>query len=133
MASEFRGIEVFGRQPRQPGAPRRRATPPEPRRRARRSQQDPPRRRLGIIAAFAGGVTVVLTATGIGVSMVGHFGTGILLAYLATGTSVVALLCGAAAVVTGRGRVFGALAFVLGVLASPPVLTRVLGWFSGLG
>ncbi len=65
--------------------------------------------------------------------MAGGFEGGILLAYLATGSSVVAVLCGAASVVTARGRVWGALGIVLGIIASPPVLTKLLGWASGLG
>ncbi len=117
MASEFRGIEVFGRQP-------RRRTPPAPP--AKRS-------RLGIIAALAGVVTVIGTVIGISSAMAGRYQSGILLAYLSTGVSVVAVLCGAAAVVTGRGRRWGAIAILLGILASPPVLTRLLGWASGLG
>jgi hypothetical protein len=117
MSGEYRGIEVFGR------VPRRRA---EPVKRVRRS-------RLGFAALLAAGVTVVATSVGVGVSMAGHYETGILLAYLATGAAVVAVLCGAASVVTGRGRRWGAIAIVLGVLACPLVLTRLLDWASGLG
>jgi hypothetical protein len=117
MASEFRGIEVFGR------PPRRRSRPALP----------PRRSRLGIIAAAAGVVTVIGTSIGISSAMAGRYESGILLAYLSTGVSVVAVLCGAAAVVTGRGRRWGAVAILLGVLASPPVLTKLLGWASGLG
>jgi hypothetical protein len=117
MSGEFRGIEVFGRQPRRRAEPIRRVHGP----------------RLGYAALFAGVVTVAATSAGIATSMGGHFATGILLAYLATGTSVVAVLCGAASVVTRRGRRWGAIAIVLGVLASPPVLTRLLDWASGLG
>ena len=117
MAGEYRGIEVFGR------APRRRA---EPVKRVRRS-------RLGLAGLLAGVVTLAATSVGIAVSMAGHYEPGILLAYLATGAAVVAVLCGAASVVTGRGRVWGAIAIVLGVLACPLVLTRLLDWASGLG
>jgi hypothetical protein len=117
VASEYRGIEVFGR------APRRRADPP---RRTRRS-------RLGIVAVLAGLITVVGTVVGIASAMAGRYESGILLAYLSTATSSVAVLGGAAAVVTGRGRGWGALAILLGILASPPILTRLLGWASGLG
>jgi len=123
MAAEFRGIEVFGR------APRRRAAPP--RRAAARPRVR--RVRLGLLAAFAGLVTVIVTVSGILTSMAGRYEPGILLAYLATGTSVVAVLCGATAVVTGRGRRWGVIGILLGILASPPVLTRLLDWASGLG
>ena len=117
MASEYRGIEVFGR------APRRRAEPP-PR---------PHGSRLGLVAALAGAVTVVGTVVGIVTSMAGRYESGILLAYLSTATSAIAVLGGLAAVLMGRGRRLGLLAIVLGVLASPPVLTRLLAWASGLG
>jgi hypothetical protein len=117
VASEYRGVEVFGR------APRRRAEPARPVRRSR----------LGILAVLAGLVTVAGTWIGIASAMAGRYESGTMLAYLSTGTSVVAVLCGAAAVITSRGRGWGAVAILLGVLASPPVLTRLLGWASGLG
>jgi hypothetical protein len=78
-------------------------------------------------------LTGAVTATGILLAMGGRFEASILLAYLATGASVVAVLCGAAAVVTGRGRGWGAIAIVIGILGSPPLLTRLLDWASGLG
>jgi hypothetical protein len=114
--SEYRGIEVFG----QTG--RRRAAPP--------SRQ---RTRLGVLSLCAALLTVVATVVGIIMAMAGKYEAAILLAYLATGISVVSVLCGAAAVVTGRGRVWGALAIVIGILSSPPLLTKLLGWASGLG
>ena len=114
--SEYRGIEVFS----SPG--RRRAAPP-PR----------PRWRLGVLSFGAGLFTAVATTTGILLAIAGTFEASILIAYLATGASVVTGLCGAAAVVTGRGRGWGAVAVVIGVLSSPPLLTRLLDWASGLG
>ena len=114
--SEYRGIEVFGRQGR-----RRVAPPPRP------------RTRLGLLSMGAALLTVLSTISGIALAMDGKYEAAILLAYLATGVSVVSVLCGAAAVLTGRGRAWGALAIVLGVLASPPLLTKLLGWASGLG
>jgi len=131
MASEFRGIEVFGRQPRTPSPSGRRANRPGPRGPAPRQSWQ--RQRLGIASAVAGAATVVATIAGIGTAEIGRFLVGTLFAYLGTGTSVVAVLCGAAAIVTRRGRAWGAVGIVLGILASPPVLTRVLGWASGLG
>lgn len=117
MSGEFRGIEVFGR------TPRRRAQPVK---RVRRS-------RLGIAGLLAAAVTLAATSVGIGLSMAGQYEPGILLAYLATGAAVVAVLCGAASVVTDRGRRWGAIAIVLGIVACPFVLTRLLDWASGLG
>jgi hypothetical protein len=114
--SEFRGIEVFGRNR------SRRATPVVR-----------PRWRLGVFAFGAALFTAAATTAGIVLAMGGTFEASILIAYLATGASVVAVLCGAAAVVTGRGRGWGAMAILIGVLASPPLLTKLLGWASGLG
>jgi hypothetical protein len=117
VASQYRGIEVFGR------APRRRVPRAAPRRRSR----------LGIAATLAALATLAGTTTGIVSAMAGRYESGILLAYLSTGTSVVAVLCGVTALVTGRGRGWGAIALLIGILASPPVLTRLLGWAGGLG
>jgi hypothetical protein len=112
---EFRGIEVFGPQG------RRRAAPPRP------------RTRLGLLAFAAALLTLASTVVGILTAMGGKYEAAILLAYLATGVSVVSVLCGAAAVFTGRGRAWGVVAIVIGILSSPPLLTRLLGWASGLG
>ncbi len=117
--SEFRGVEVFGRQS------RRRMVPPT---RATR-----PRWLLGVLSFVAAVFTATSTTVGILLAMGGKYEASILIAYLATGASVVAVLCGAAAIVTGRGRGWGAIAIVVGVLASPPLLTRLLDWASGLG
>ena len=114
--SEYRGIEVFTRAGR-----RRAAAPPRP------------RWRLGVLSFGAGLATATATATGILLAMGGTYEAAIILAYLATGASVVSVLCGAAAVVTGRGRGWGAVAIVIGILSSPPLLTRLLDWASGLG
>jgi len=119
MANEFRGIEVFGRQPRGP--------------RVSNVLRARPRNLLGVLALCAALFTVVVTGVGIFSAMTERYEVATWLAYLATGTSVVAVLCGAAAVVTGRGRGWGAAAVLVGALASPPVLTQLLGWASGLG
>jgi hypothetical protein len=89
--------------------------------------------RLGLLGLGAALVTATSTVTGISLALVGKYEASILLAYLATGASVVAFLCGVASVLTARGRAWGAVALVLGVLSSPPVLTKLLGWASGLG
>ncbi len=129
MMAEYRGVEIFERQPtRRPVTPRRRATP-------RRAVELKPRMnpRLGLFGLGAALVTAGSTATGIVLALGGKYEAAILLAYLATGASVVAFLCGVASVLTARGRAWGALAIVIGVLGSPPVLTKLLGWASGLG
>ena len=88
---------------------------------------------MPLLPSGASLVTVPSTVAGILLAMDGTYEAAILLAYLATGASVVSVLCGAAAVVTGRGRGWGVLAILLGVLSSPPLLTRLLSWASGLG
>ena len=122
MASEYGGTEIFGRQP----------TAPRP---TRRPAREPlrPRYLLGVLAFLAALFTIAVTTVGILVSMNNRWEVGTWLAYLATGTSVVAVICGAASVVTGRGRGWGAVAIIVGALASPPVLTNLLGLASGLG
>jgi hypothetical protein len=128
--AEYRGVEVFGRQT-------RRGTSPPTRRASRPTRRaDPPprlRSRLGLLGFGAALVTTGSTVTGICLALGNHYEASILLAYLATGASVVAFLCGVAAVLTARGRAWGAVAIVLGVLSSPPVLTKLLAWASGLG
>jgi hypothetical membrane protein len=118
MASEYRGIEVFGRRPRTTRTP---------------VLQRRPRNLLGVLALCAALFTVVVTVVGIFSAETQRYEVATWLAYLATGTSAVAVLCGAAAVVTGRGRGWGGVAVLIGALASPPILTQLLGWASGLG
>ena len=125
MASEYGGTEIFGRQPSKPPASGKGGRP------AREPWR--PRYLLGVLALLAALFTVVVTAIGIAVAMDQRWLVGTWLAYLATGTSVVAVICGAASVVTKRGRGWGAMAIVIGVLASPPILTNLLRIASGLG
>jgi len=129
VASEFRGIEVFGRAPRARAPRKSAAGPRKPTNRPRQRR----RARLGIAALLAALVTLAGTVIGTLSAMAGRYESGTLLAYLSTGASVVAVLCGLAAVVTGRGRIPGFLGLVIGIAASPPVLTRLLAWASGLG
>lgn len=125
MASEFRGIEVFGKQPSNPR--------PRGRKSRRRAPESVGHARLGLIAFGAAVVTVLGTWLGIVASMADRFETGTVLAWLATVTSVIAVFGGAAAILLGRGRTWGVIALVFGLLASPPLLTRLLDWASGLG
>jgi hypothetical protein len=90
--------------------------------------------RLGLLGLGAALVTATSTVTGISLALVGKYEASILLAYLATGASVVAFLCGVASVLTARGRAWGAVALRAGraeltARADP----KVLGWASGLG
>jgi hypothetical protein len=122
MASEFRGTEVFGRP--------RRASPARP---PSRDDRQRPGTALGVIAVVAGVATIVLVCVGISSAMSGKYAVGIALAYVATGTSIVAVLGGISAMVLDRGRGWGAVAIVVGLAANPLLLTRVLAWAGGLG
>ena len=51
-----------------------------------------------------------------------------LFTWIALGASSLAVLAGLAALLTGRGRLPGFVAIVLGALSNPWVLTQVLGW-----
>jgi hypothetical protein len=105
------------------------------RRRSRRVEDDATRRTalLGILSAGAALATIMLLWAGISFALSDRYLVSTDVAYLATGTSVAAVVGGASAMVLGRGRAWGAVAIVFGVLASPLVLTRILGWASGLG
>lgn len=77
--------------------------------------------------------TAVVHGIAVGVASGGDPATGTVLAFLAIGLSIAAVLGGLVAVIAGFGRRTGAAAVALGVLANPVVLLSVLGWISGLG
>ena len=116
MASQHRGIEVFGR--------RRHTTNQES---ARSSST------LGIVSFTAAIVTVVVVAIGVFSAESGQYGPATGLAYFAIVVSVVAVGGGVLALLRGRGRGWGVAAVLVGGLASPLVLTRLLALASGLG
>jgi hypothetical protein len=88
---------------------------------------------LGILSLVVAVITVAIVSVGISLALAGTYLPSTNLAYLATGTSVVAVIGGAAAALLGRGRVWGIAAVVLGLLATPLLLTHLLAWVSGLG
>jgi hypothetical protein len=88
---------------------------------------------LGILSVAVAILTGILVWIGIAVSLDGDYIAGTSLAYLATGTSVVAIICGASAMLLGRGRTWGVVGIVVGILLTPLLLTRLLAWVSGLG
>jgi uncharacterized membrane protein YfcA len=117
MAREARGIEVFGRG----------ATVVEfgPRDRTPRTPA------LGAAAVL---LAVMAAAALIAAIVERSRGSDFvdLLAWIALGASALAVLGGLAAVVTGRGRLPGFVAVVLGALANPWALTRMLEWAATL-
>jgi hypothetical protein len=54
-----------------------------------------------------------------------------LLTWIALGASAAAVLMGLFALVTGRGRIPGLIAVVVGALANPWLLTQLLTWAAG--
>ena len=116
MAREYRGVEVFGR--------RRRAVADQPR---------PRSSTLGIAAFTAAIATVAVVAIGVITAESGEYAAATSLAYFAIAVSVVAVGGGLFALFLGRGRGWGVAGVLIGGLASPLVLTRLLVLASGLG
>jgi hypothetical protein len=116
MAREARGIEVFGRG----------ATVVEygPRDRTPRTP-----------ALGAGAVLVAIIALAALVGAIVERARGSafveVLTWIALGASALAVFGGLAAMLTGRGRLAGCVAVVVGALANPWVLSRVLEWAAG--
>lgn len=89
-----------------------------------------PKRRarfVGWAALAAAIVAGVLTGIGVGVAAGGNFVGGAGVAWAAIVLSSVAVLGGILAVVAGFGRLAGAIAIPLGLLANPFLLTQLLG------
>jgi hypothetical protein len=132
MGREYQGTEVFGRRPRVAESEPNRASGPK--RMPKRNQTSQrPGNTLGVIALLASIVTIVLVIVGITDAIRGEYASSTGLAYIATGVSIVAVLGGLGAVLFDRGRGWGAVAIVLGLAANPVLLTKLLGWASGLG
>jgi hypothetical protein len=117
MAREARGIEVFGRG----------ATVVEmgPRERAARTPALGAAALLVAVAAIAALGAALIERAGVG-------GFAELFTWIALGASVLAVLGGLAALVTGRGRAVGFVAVILGAGANPWLLSLVLGWAAAL-
>ena len=69
----------------------------------------------------------MLTGVGVGVAAGGEFVTGAAIAWAAIVLSGIAVIAGIVAVIAGFGRLAGAIAIPLGLLANPFVLTQLLG------
>ena len=111
-----RGIEVFGR-----GATVVEYGPAE---RAQRT------RALGAVAVLIALAAVVALVAAI---MQRSRGSDVeVLTWIALIASTLAVLAGLGAVLTGRGRIPGLLAVVIGALANPWLLTQLLNWAAGL-
>ena len=111
MAREARGIEVFGR-----GATVVEFGP------ADRTPRTP-----------ALGAGALLVAVGAAVALAAAvIERTDLFAWIALVASALAVIGGAAALVTGRGRMPGFVALVIGALSNPWLLTRLLEWAAAL-
>jgi hypothetical protein len=104
MARESRGIEVFGR-----GAT---------------IVEQAPRERTPAL----GGAAVLIALIAIAALTAAIVERTPLFTWIALGASVVAAVAGLIALLTGRGRLAGLIALVLGALANPWVLTQLLEW-----
>jgi len=83
----------------------------------------------GLLAVLAAGFFAVLHGVAVGAAAGGDNTTATVLAWTVIVGTIATLLLGVVAVVSGRGRRWGALAVVLSLLANPFVLMRVLGFF----
>ncbi len=101
------------------------APTPRPARRA-------PRALLGIVALAFAVACAALTGAGVTVATNGVFPVATLLAYAAIGFSVLAVIGGLAAMITGRGRFWGVAAILLGLVGNPVLLLSLLRLVSAL-
>ena len=85
----------------------------------------------GRIALSAGILTPLVVSAGILAATDGAFLVGTVLAFVAIGTSGIAVLLGLVAAVGGWARGAGIAAIVLGVVANPILLLRGLGILGG--
>ncbi|WP_213815555.1 hypothetical protein [Glaciihabitans sp. dw_435] len=151
MANGERGIEALkpnytpgrGDGARTPRAIRQSATDRAP----RKSSPKPPRgpkpakptraeragRRTILVGVFALALAlgaVVLVSVGINLAYADEFAQSSRLAVFAIVVSIAGFLVGGVAVITGRGRSWGAVAMGVSLLANPVVLTQLIGWLS---
>ena len=117
MARESAGIEIFGRRATIVDTSPRGFVPRTP-------------------ALGAGSVLVAIIAAAAFVAAVIERARGTdlveLFIWIAMGTSIVAVAMGVAAVITGRGRLPGFLGALLGLVANPWLLSRVLEYAASL-
>jgi hypothetical protein len=95
----------------------------EPERGPRRSY----RSLTGVISLLFAAATVFLFTRGMVLAVDDQFIAARALGFVAIGISIVGFLIGGVAVITGRGRLYGAIAMVFCVIANPVLLTQVLG------
>lgn len=117
MAREAQGIEIFGRGARVV------------------ETDDPPRPRtalVGLVALALAITAAVALAFGVQARAIGDLSPAFALAIAALASSILAVLGGLFALVTGRGRRVGLVAVVLGLVANPWLLSLVLGYFGAL-
>ncbi|MET3769412.1 cell division protein FtsX [Marisediminicola sp. UYEF4] len=87
---------------------------------------------LGILAAVFAVACAGLVVAGVAVALAGDFAASTLLAQLAIGCSIAAIVTGVVAIVLKRGRRWGIAGCVLGILANPLVAVVVLRTFDGI-
>jgi len=87
---------------------------------------------LGILAVVFAVACAGLVVAGVAVALAGDFTVSTLLAQLAIGCSIAAIVSGVVAIVRGSGRGWGIAGCVLGILANPLVAVVVLRTFDGI-
>ncbi len=83
---------------------------------------------VGIAALALAVLTAIVHGVAVAVASGGDAQTGTVLAVVAIGLSILAVVGGLVALIAGLGRRTGAAAFVLGGLANPVVLLNLLRW-----
>jgi hypothetical protein len=91
-----------------------------------------PRWIVGAAALLVALATVAVHIAALVIASADDAVTSTLLAYVAIGLSAVAVIVGILAIVLRRGRPWGIVAVVLGLVANPYLLLTVLRWASGL-
>lgn len=86
---------------------------------------------IGALAVLAAAVVVVLDVVAVNLAASGSFVSATTVAFTAIGFSAAAVVAGAVAIVLGRGRIAGIAGFVVGVVANPYLLTRLLEALGG--
>ena len=86
----------------------------------------------GMLAAVLAVACAGLVMAGVAVALAGDFAVSTLLAQLAIGCSIAAIVSGVVSIVLGRGRGWGIAGCVLGFLANPLVAVVVLRTFDGI-
>ena len=82
--------------------------------------------RLGVVAVALTLLLAVVVGFAVAVASVGDDATGSVLAWFAIVGTTATFVMGAAAIITGRGRRWGAVAVILSLIVNPWIMTQLL-------